>query len=160
MEQAYAAIGRAVYAAQLFETAFIPIFEFFKMKTEPAYLEKTGGVIPVGAFKVPIANVIRALRENGSIATDLEGRLSSYVEDRHLLIHRWIQTHGWPDENDAAAFVPIIQLANRVELEAKELTRQIVGYIVKYAEPDWASAHEQEYNERMAEIFRRAHIVG
>ena len=46
MEHAYAAIGRAVFAAQLFETAFIPIFEFFTMQTDASYLEKTGGAHP------------------------------------------------------------------------------------------------------------------
>ena len=46
MEQAYAAIGRAVAFAQIFETALIPIFEFFKMQTDPGYLEKTGGYVP------------------------------------------------------------------------------------------------------------------
>jgi hypothetical protein len=33
MQEAYAAIGRAVFAAQRFETALVPIFEFFKLQT-------------------------------------------------------------------------------------------------------------------------------
>ncbi len=91
MNHAYFAIGRAVFAAQMLETALIPIFEFFKMHTEPGYLEKTGGYVTEGAFKVPIKNVVKFLSERGSIAPDLETRLNKYVEDRHLLIHRWIQ---------------------------------------------------------------------
>lgn len=158
MEQAYAAIGRAVFAAQMFETALIPIFEGFRMYTEPGYLEKTGGCLPAGAFKIPIKNVIKALAEKGSIASDLETRLSAYVEDRHLLIHRWLQERGWPVENDATGFIPIIELANRVEQEAKELARQLVGYMVKFAEPEWATANADEYKARMANIFRRAHL--
>jgi hypothetical protein len=66
MEHAYSAIGRAVFAAQLFETALIPIFEFFKMQTEPGYLEKTGGYLPAGAFKIPIKNVVKALSAKGN----------------------------------------------------------------------------------------------
>lgn len=122
MEYAYSAIGRAVFAAQLFETALIPIFEFFKMHTEAGYLERTGGCIPSGAFKIPVKTVVNTLAANGSLAPDLEERLAKFVEDRHTLIHRWVREHGWPDENDAPGFAPIIELANRVEREAKSLT--------------------------------------
>ena len=45
MENAYTAIGRAVFYAQIFETALVPIFEFFKMQAEPGYAEKTGGYL-------------------------------------------------------------------------------------------------------------------
>jgi hypothetical protein len=158
MEQAYAAIGRAVFSAQLFETALIPIFEFFKMQTEPGYFEKTGGYIPAGAFKVPTKNVVKALSSKGNIASDLEERLNLFVENRHKLIHRWIQENGWPEENDAAGFAPIIEIANRVESEAKELTKLFAGYMLRFAEPERASSSSDAYKARMAEIFHRAHL--
>ncbi|HXX08335.1 MAG TPA: hypothetical protein VEJ43_09740 [Pseudolabrys sp.] len=158
MEQAYAAIGRAVIFAQLFETALVPIFELFKMQTEPGYREKTGGYISAGAFKVPITNIVKALSATGDIAPDLETRLTAYIADRHTLIHRWVQIHGLPAEDDVAAIGAILELANRVENEAKDLTQLLVGYVVKYAEPEWASTNMEEYKARMAEIFRRAHI--
>jgi len=158
MEQAYAAIGRAVAFAQIFETALIPIFEFFKMQTEPGYLEKTDGYLPAGVFKVPVKNIIKALSAKDNIASDLESRLNSYVEDRHLLIHRWVQQNGWPDHNDAAGFAPIVELANRVEREAKELTRVFAGYMVKFGEPEWACANAEDYKARMAAIFHHAHL--
>lgn len=158
MEQAYAAIGRAVFAAQDLETVLIPIFEFFKMQTEPGYLEKTSGYVSAGAYKIPIKNVVKYLSERGSIAPDLEARLAAYVDARHLLVHRWVQQHGWPADDDAQAFGPIVELAGRVEREAKELTRQFASYIVKYAHPEWAAAHEAEYKARMKELFQRAHI--
>jgi hypothetical protein len=155
-----AAIGRAVLAAQIFETALVPIFEFFKMQTEPGYLEKTGGYVRAGTFKVPVSNIVKALSEHGNIAPDLEARLTAYINDRHTLIHRWVLEHGWPDEHDAASFAPIVELANRVEQEAKQLTRQIVGYVVKFSDPTWASSNEAEYRERMAQLFQRAHLEG
>lgn len=65
MQEAYAAIGRAVVAAQMFETALVPIFEFFKMHTKPGYLEKTGGYVSAGAFKVPIKSIVNMLSERG-----------------------------------------------------------------------------------------------
>ena len=160
MQQAYTAIGRAVFFAQIFETALVPIFEGFKMQTDPSYLQKTGGHISAGAFKVPIANIVKALSAAGNIAPDLEARLNAYVEDRHLLIHRWVKEHGWPDQNDAEGFAPIIALASRVENEAKQLTLSFAGYMVKFANPEWAAEHSAEYKENMAQLFHRAHIEG
>ena len=160
MEYAYAAIGRAVFAAQVFETALIPIFEFFKMQSDPRYLEKTGGYVSLEAFRVPVKSIVRTLAEKGRIAPDLEQRLSKYVEDRNTLIHRWVQEHGWPDDNDTEGFVPIVELVTRVEREAKSMTSALVGYMVKFADPDWATKHGKEYKERMAQLFHRAHIDG
>lgn len=160
MEHAYTAIGRAVFAAQIFETALIPIFEIFKMLAEPGYLKKTQGHLPAGAFKLRITDVIAALKKKGDIAPDLETRLRSYVNDRNLLIHRWVQERGWPADNDPVGFAPIIELANRVEHEAHDLARRFTGYVVKYAEPEWSTAHADEYKARMANVFKQAHIEG
>jgi hypothetical protein len=160
MELAYAAIGRAVFAAQLFEVALTPIFEGFKMIVDPAYREKTGGYIPAGAFKVPITSIVKTLVATGDIAPDLEARLVAYAEDRHTLIHRWIINNGWPDDTDAEGFRPIVELANRVEHEAKLLTRAFTRYMVKFADPAWAEANGAEYVERMRQLFLRAHLDG
>lgn len=160
MEKAYAAIGRAVAFSQIFETALIPIFEMFKMQIESGYLEKTGGHIRAGAFKVPVKNVIKILSSKGDIAPDLEVRLNSYLEDRHTLIHRWFREHGWPADNDAPGFAPIIELANRVESEARELSCLFAGYMVKFVEPEWAAATGDDFKARMAAIFHRAHMEG
>lgn len=153
MEQAYAAIGRAVRAAQVFETILVPIFEFFKMQTEPGYLEKTGGYIPAGAFKVPVRNVIKLLGAKGQIAPDLEVTLDSYVEARHLLIHKWFQEHGWPNDNDTEGFAPVIELASRVERDATALTRLFAGYMAEFGKPEWAAATAEDYRARAAAIF-------
>lgn len=158
MEQAYTAIGRAVASAQIFETVLVPIFEFFRMRTEPGYLEKTDGFVSAGAFKVPVKNIIKALSVKGDIAADLETRLTSYVEDRHLLVHRWFQANGWPAEDDAVGFAPIIELANRVEHEAKDLTRLFAGYMVKFVYPESTDADGENFKARMATIFHRAHL--
>ena len=101
-------IGRAVVSAQMFETMFICIFEIFKMQTEPGYLEKTGGYVQAGSFKVPIKKVVKLLAEKGNIAADLETRLTAYVEDRHTLIHRWFQENGRPADEDVEGFAPLI----------------------------------------------------
>jgi hypothetical protein len=119
MEQAYSAIGRAVFAAQLFETVLIPIFEFFKMQTEPGYIEKTGGYIPVGAFKVPIKNVVKALSSKGSIASDLEERLNLFVEERtSLFIDGFRRTGGQQRTMQQASL-----RSSRLQIELSEKQR-------------------------------------
>jgi hypothetical protein len=139
----------------MFDTVFVCIFEFFKMQTEPGYLEKTGGYVQAGALKVPIMNVVKRLAESGNIAADLEARLTAYVDDRRILIHRWFQQNGRPADDDVEGFAPLIGLANRVEREAWDLARQLAEYMVKLAE---SGADADDYRNRTAEIFRRAHI--
>lgn len=158
MEYAYTAIGRAVLAAQLFETALVPVFEFFKMQTEPGYLEETGGFVRAGAFRVPVKGIVNELRMRGQLASDLEQRLSAYVDDRNTLVHRWVMERGWPDEGDSAGFLPIVQLAQRVESEANALTLIFVNYILKYASPDQPTQDAQDYRKRIAAMFQRAHL--
>ena len=158
MERAYAAIGRAVFAAQLFETVLAPIFQFLKMKTVSGYLEKTGGLVNAGAYKMPVKNIVRELALTGSLASDLEARLTAYVEDRHTLVHRWVMDNGWLEENDREGLDAVVLLANRVEREAESLAKHFVGYMVKYANPTWAAEHSAEYEQRMTQLFHRAHI--
>ena len=158
MELAYVAVGRAILAAQLFETALVPIFEMHRIHSEPDRLGKTGGYLAAGAFKVPIASIVRILAEKGTIAPDLETRLKAYVEDRHLLVHRWVQERGIPDDNNPKDFLLLAEFALRVEREARELARIFVGYILKYADPDWSAANQDEYKARMAQMFLRAHV--
>lgn len=160
MEQAYTAIGRAVLAAQAFEIALASIFQFFRMVNEPSYMKQTGGKLPENAFRDPTTKIVRMLKEKGDIAPDFEARLLQYAEDRHTLIHRWVIEHGWPAESDTEGFKPIVALATRVASEAKYLALQLTGYMGKFADPDWASKNEAEYQERMKQLFHRAHIDG
>jgi hypothetical protein len=158
MEHAYAAIGRAVVAAQMFETALVSVFEFFKMHTKLGYLEKSGGYVSAGAFKVPIKSIVNMLSQQGDIAPDLEDRLTAYTEDRHVLIHRWTQQHGWPADGDVNGFVPVINLANRVNQEARDLTCLFVGYILKFSGPDGANMEPEDYKLRIAAMFKCVHL--
>ncbi|AOK51695.1 hypothetical protein WT15_20530 [Burkholderia stagnalis] len=154
----YVAIGRAVMMAQTFETAMVPIFELFKIHMDPGYHAKTGGYIPEGAFKAPMKNILKELAKRGSVAPELEAQIDAFIESRHKLIHRCIQTYGWPDDSDDAGFAPIVELAGKVEEAARSLTRAIVGYVVVYAAPEWAAANPDEYKAKMAGIFQHAGV--
>lgn len=154
MQSTFAAIGRAVVSAQLFEVALIPIFEAYKMHVDPAYLEKTGGYVSAGAFKVPVKNIVKMLAEKGDISSDLEASLNTYIENRHTLIHRWVIENGIPDDLEHENS-NLKNLADAVAIQANLLTRQIVGYVVKYGNPDWAEENRTEFEERMLNIFNQ-----
>jgi hypothetical protein len=62
MEQAYAVIGRAVIAMQIFEVAFVSIHEGFEMITDPVYLQATGRMIDEGR------PVLEAARQDTGLA--------------------------------------------------------------------------------------------
>ncbi|MDO9284698.1 MAG: hypothetical protein Q7U26_07355 [Aquabacterium sp.] len=158
MQIAYAAIGRAVFYSQLFETALGPIYEFWRMNTEPGYFDKTQGQLSVGVFKTPTMNMVKLLSAGGNIAPDFAERITRYLDDRHTLIHRWVQLHGWPDDQEEAGFIPIIELATRVESEAKILTRFITGYILNHASPEFTHQNPAEYSKRMELLFHQAHL--
>jgi len=154
MDDAFVAIGKAVYAAQLFETALVPIFEFFRMQTESGYLDRTGGLVSEGKFKQATINVVKMLSERGEIAPGLEERLKQWIEDRHTLVHRLVLNFGVLSVGDANGFAPIAELANRVEREANSLTHMLVGYILEHFNPEADSTPEDR--KRLAqEIFLR-----
>ena len=132
---AFAAIGRAVLAAQVFEHTFIPMAnEGLKAFSEPECGER---YITPEALKQRISVIVKKLDQKKDIAPDLAERLTQYIEDRNTLIHRWIGLHGWPDDNDAEGFRPIIELANRVESEARALTSACARYVVEYGNREW-----------------------
>lgn len=153
MENAYAAIGRAVIAAQRFETMLVPMFEFFRMVSDPEYRDKTKGYVSAGKFKVPTSVIVKLLAGKGDIAPDLEARLNRYVEDRHLLIHRWMIERGWPSPGDAVGFVPVIELAKRIEEEANTLTKSIVSYMLNSQDVQ----DKTEYSALIARMFHDGH---
>jgi len=156
MELAYITIGRAILAAQTLETALTPIYEMYRLHTEPGRIKETEGRLPEGAFKIPIANIVKTLAAKGSIDPELQSRLVAYNEARHLLVHRWVQEHGVPDPSDIRYFLKLAKHALHVEQEARDLTRIMVGYMVKYAEPEWAKANTLEFRAKMQSIFQDA----
>jgi hypothetical protein len=157
MEQAYAAIGQAVIAMQMFEVAFVSTHEGFKMITDPAYLQATSGMIEEGRYKNATANVVKALSQSGQIATELENRLNTLIDRRNELMHRWFLRNGWPanDDNDPASYADVIRLAQWVRSEANAITHIMTGSIVKYAHPD---QNPEAVKMAVTELFHRVHL--
>jgi len=160
MEQAYAAIGRAVIAMQMFEVAFVSIHEGFQMITDPDYLQKTGGMIDEKQYKNATRNVVKNLSQRGQIATELESRLNTLIDRRHELMHRWFLRNGWPmsDDYDPASYAAAIELAQWVRSEADAITRILTGYFLEYAHPDQHEKNPEAVRMAVTEIFQRAHM--
>jgi hypothetical protein len=160
MEQAYAAIGRAVIAMQMFEIVFVSIHEGFKMVTDPAYLKATGGMIEPEKYKTATANVVKVLSKRGQIATDLEDRLNSLIDRRNELMHRWVLHKGWPatDDNDPASYAGVMELAEWVRIEANAITQLMIGYMLKQLHPDEHEKDPEAYANAMAELFHKLHL--
>ena len=153
MKSVFESIGRAVYAVQLFETILIHIFEFYKMATRTDYFDKTKGYIPEGAFKLPIKAIVKELRKKDEIDPELAKRLENYAEDRHLLIHRWFNENGISTDPKSETNQNLKKLAIKVEKESKSLASDLLRYMVKYSNPDWAVNNQHEYTVRINQIF-------
>jgi hypothetical protein len=151
IHDALQSIGKAVINAQGFEAAIIPIFEVHRIFADPGRMDSTGGRLPEGAWKQPIASLIRQLVERSKISGKLEDRLRNYVEDRHLLIHRWAYEVGIPSTDDEWAKVRIH--ADHVAAEALELMNLFVSYALRYGNPETSTCAPEEFGIRMSEIF-------
>jgi hypothetical protein len=160
MEQAYAAIGRAVIAMQMFEVAFVSIHEGFRMMNDEVYREATGGFITPEKYKTATANVVKVLSQRGQIAADLEERLNALIDRRNELMHRWFLHNGWPanSDNDAASYAEVMQLAEWVRTEANAVTHMMAGYMVRHANPETARKDPEAYRRAMAELFHKLNV--
>ena len=151
MDIAFTTIGRAVLAAQRLELALVPIFELYRIHDEPGRLEATGGKLSPGAFKQPIANMLNQLVARSRISPALDSRFRRYVEDRHLLIHRWILEKGFPDEKQDWA--DLAKFGLKVEAEANKLTLLLAEYVLRYGDPETSTCTIEEFGTRMSELF-------
>lgn len=154
MEQAYAAIGRAVIAMQMFETTFVIIHEGVKMTTDPEYLRATGGLISETKYKTATKNVVTTLAQRGQIAPDLETRLNTLIDRRHELIHRWFLQNGWPgDDAGPEPFRAVVDLAEWVRREADTVTAMMASYYLQHAAPAALDADPKVAVKAVGELF-------
>lgn len=159
-DKAYAAIGRAVIAMQMFEVAFVSIHEGLKMITDPDYLQKTGGMIDKQRYRTATKSVVNMLSARGQIAPDLEDRLNTLIDCRHELMHRWFLRHGWPgqDNNDPVSYIDVIQRAHWVRTEADAITLMLANYMLIYATDDQHTEDRDAVKKAITDIFHQAQV--
>ena len=153
---AYAAIGRAVCASQDFEVVLVVSLEAFRMITEPEYRELTQGLISPARFKTPTKSLVKMLAERNDIDPEFEAQILALIEDRHTVIHRWGLQNGFAPASDEEHWRRYEALAAKVESEAKRLSRVLLSYILKWADPGLAQSNQDEYQARMKQLFHMA----
>lgn len=156
-KEARAMIGRAVYASQNLEVILTVCNEAVEMLSNEEYLEKTQGFIDPKRFKEPLKNVLKRLDTRNSIASDFLERVSNLLEKRHLVIHRWGLLNGFADDTETDYWITYGTVAEEVAVEADEITHLLAGYMVKWADIEWATANPAEYRRKMSRLF---HEVG
>ena len=156
IDAAHIGIGRAVCACQDFEAILLVSVELFRMVTEPEYRELTQGHIAPSKFKTPTKNLLKHLSERNNIAPELEAQISMLLEDRHKVIHRWTIENGGANAENTEYWRAYGDFALKVEAEAKRITLLLLSYLLKWAEPDWAAANNDEYLARMKQLFHAA----
>jgi hypothetical protein len=153
---AHLAIGRAVCAAQTFEVMFAVCAEFFLMVTDDHHHKKTGGRFKHSRLKNPTKNVVGQLADRGCIDDSLKDKIEDVLEKRHLLVHRWFAERGFSSSQDNEGWLAYRDLAIEVELRTNKLSKLLVGYVVRWAEPNWASQNKEEFLERMRALFMQS----
>jgi hypothetical protein len=156
MSQALASVGHAVWMCQVFETLLAPIYEFFKMNVQPGYFDKTKGFVPDSAYKNPLRSIVKELSARNQIDISVEAKLDRYIEDRHLLVHRWFIQNGWPSDDYEEGWRALEIHANSVRDQAQELARYFTGYIVEHAAPGLAEKDPSAYTEKLSILFRQS----
>ena len=156
IDSAQIAIGRAVCACQDFEAVLLVSVELFRMVTEPEYRDLTQGQIAPSKFKTPTKNLLKLLAERNDIAPDLDAQISMLLEGRHKVIHRWTIENGSANSENSEYWRTYGDFATGVEAEAKRITSLLLSYLLKWAEPEWAAANNDEYLARMKQLFRAA----
>lgn len=127
MEQVLHDIGLAVLEVQVLEVFLTPTYQLFKIATDPSHYEKHKGYIPESAWKQPLTSLVNELDQRGSIDAGLAARFRRFAEQRHTLIHRWVQQCGWPGNGlSEEEYKPLRSLAHSVRAEAIAL-RTLVG---------------------------------
>ena len=155
MTQAFASVGHAVWLCQVFETLLAPIYEFFKMNVQPGYFDKTQGFVPNTAYKCPLRNMVKELSAKNQIDRSVEAQLDKYIEDRHLLVHRWFIQNGWPSDESEESWKALENHANSVRDQAQELARYFTGYIVEHTAPELTDKDPVAYTARLSNLFRK-----
>lgn len=152
---AFTEIGKAIFVSQQLEKILIEMFEFRKLHLDFEYAKETMGAIAPELYKMALMNGIKKLRSQNAIDPSLDKALVKYIDDRHVLVHRWCLNHGFPDYADAQAW-------NKLHAHAKSLVKQVAqlydfftSYLAEYGTMEVAIKDYPAYEARMLNMFNQ-----
>jgi hypothetical protein len=152
---ALAETGRVVLISQSFEKLLIELLEFRKLHQNFDYATSTAGTMSSEMYKMALMNGVKRLREQNALHPTLDQSLVKYIEDRHILIHRWAISNGFPDDADVSAWNALHTHASSVAKQATELFAFFSQYLARYAMPDAAAKDYDFYQAQMLNMFNR-----
>ena len=152
---ALAETGKAVLVSQNLEKLLLEMLEFRKLHQDFDYAKRTNGALTPESYKLALMNGLKRLRKQGAIHASLDAALVKYIEDRHVLVHRWALQHGFPDHADAGAWQALAAHARSVSAQAAQLFGFFTTYLAEYAMPEVAASDYPTYQARMLSMFNR-----
>lgn len=152
---ALADTGKAVLVSQTLEKLLVELLEFRKLHQNFDYAVSTNGVVAPELYKMAMMNGVKRLREQGALHPSLDEALVKYIEDRHVLVHRWAINHGFPDDGDVQAWQALQAHARSTGDQAAKLYGFLVTYLAEYAMPEVAAKDYPTYQQRMLNMFNR-----
>jgi hypothetical protein len=156
---ALADTGKAILVSQTLEKLLIELLEFRKLHQNFDYAISTNGAVAPELYKMALMNGVKRLRDQGALHNTLDAALVKYIEDRHILVHRWAINHGFPDDADIAAWQILQAHARSVGDQAARLYGFFVSYLADYAMPEVAAKDYQTYQHRMLNMFNREYAL-
>ena len=152
---ALAETGKAVLVSQNLEKLLIEMLEFRKLQQDFDYAKRTGGAISPESYKLALMNGVNRLRDQNAIHPTLDAALVKYIDDRHVLVHRWALNHGFPDYAAVGAWEALGSHARSVASQAASLFGFFTTYLAEYAMPEVAAKDYPTYQARMLSMFNR-----
>ena len=156
---AFAEVGKAVLVSQNLEKLLIELLEFRKLHQDFDYATSTNGEMTPEMYKLNLTNGVKRLRTQNAIHPSLDTALVKYIEDRHVLVHRWALSFGIPDDKDTHAWQTLQSHANSVLRQAAKLYGFFTSYITEHAPIEVAAKDYAGYQYRMLSMFNREYPI-
>ena len=118
---ALADTGKAILISQTLEKLLVELLEFRKLHQDFNYAVSTNGAISPKYYRNSMMNGVKLLRDQGALHSTLDKALVKYIEERHILVHRWALNHGFPDDSDTQAWQTLQLHARSVGDQAAKL---------------------------------------
>lgn len=152
---ALAEAGKALLISQNLEKLLLEMFEFRKLHQSFEYAKQTGGAITPEKYKLALTNGVKKLRDQDAIHPTVDSALTEYIENRHILVHRWALQYGFPDQANVGAWETLRIHSLSVTKQAIDLFTFFSKYLGDFAMPEMAARDYASYQARMLSMFNR-----
>jgi hypothetical protein len=128
-DQAHQAIGLAVLGCQAVEVLFALCVRQAFGQAQASTLRETTP-LEKNFSKPPMKRMLAELRKHADVSAEFESAMLSFIDRRHILVHRWAIEHGLPE--DDAAHMKLAMFAIEVAQDAVGLSQLLHGYVINW----------------------------